>query len=228
MNTTTMTIEEKQQYLLLLAEQAQRKIDAEIESKILDVQIAALMDPEQQKYEADSTIAKRVTTSLQAMLQICKDLVDKEEPKNATIGKLYMFRDYGLSEKRYGLHTHLLTSLVVGLRSMPNDYRKSLLTKIGMPVELFTDLDFYLGQGDYYDIERSTYVTGKEGDAAMLKLVVTSLANKLGLAGLNFTVEQSDLVSIYEASVKKAKAAQQEHAEALVKYEKTHATRLVM
>ncbi len=226
--TNTMTIEQKQAYLLQLAEAAQAKIDQEVESKVLDVQIASLLDPEQAKYEAGLAISKRVTDTLTAMLQICKDLVAKEEPKNNISGKLYVFRDYGLSEKRYGTHTNLLTSLIVGLRSMPNDYRKYLLSKVGIPVELYTDIDFALGQGDYYDIDNSRYVQGRAGDANKLRLAVTSLVNKLKLAGLDLTIEQSDLDSIYTNSVEKALADQKDHADALVKYEETRATRLVM
>lgn len=227
-NTMNMTIEQKQAYLLQLAEQAQAKIDAEVESKILDVQIASLLDPEQAQYEAALAISKRVTDTLTAMLQICKDLVTREEPKNNITGKLYVFRDYGLSEKRYGIHTNLLTSLIAGLRSMPNDYRKYLLLKVGIPSELYADIDFALGQTAYYDIDRSELVDGRAGDIVKLRLAVTSLVNKLKLAGLELTIEQSDLDSIYSNSVEKAKVAQQEHVEALAKYEETRATRLVM
>ena len=227
-NTMNMTIEQKQAYLLQLAEQAQAKLDAEVQSKVLDVQIAAMLDPEQQAYETNLAISKRVTDSLTAMLTICKDLVTREEPKNNITGKLYVFRDYGLSEKRYGVHTNLLTSLIAGLRSMPNDYRKYLLSKVGIPSELYTDIDFALGQTAYYDIDRSELVEGRAGDAVKLPLAVTSLINKLQLAGLELTIEQSDLDSIYSNSVEKAKVAQQEHVEALAKYEETRATRLVM
>lgn len=225
---TNMTIEQKQAYLLQLAAEAQAKLDAEVQSKVLDVQIAAMLDPEQQAYETNLAISKRVTDSLTAMLQICKDLVTREEPKNNINGKLYVFRDYGLSEKRYGTHTNLLTSLIAGLRSMPNDYRKYLLSKVGIPSELYSDIDFALGQTAYYDIDRSELVDGRAGDAVKLRLAVTSLVNKLQLAGLELTVEQADLDSIYSNSVEKAKAAQQEHVEALAKYEETRATRLVM
>ncbi len=228
MNTNAMTIEQKTAYLLQLAEQAQAKIDQKVESKILDVQIASLLDPEQAQYEANLAISKRVTDTLTAMLQICKDLVAKEEPKNNISGKLYVFRDYGLSEKRYGTHTNLLTSLIAGLRSMPNDYRKYLLSKVGIPSELYADIDFALGQTAYYDIDRSELVDGRAGDVVKLRLAVTSLVNKLKLAGLELTIEQSDLDSIYSNSVEKAKVAQQEHVEALAKYEETRATRLVM
>ena len=228
MNTTNMTIEQKQQYLLQLAEQAQAKIDAEVESKILDVQIASLLDPAQAQYEAGLAISKRVTDTLTAMLTICKDLVTREEPKNNITGKLYVFRDYGLSEKRYGTHTNLLTSLIAGLRSMPNDYRKYLLSKVGIPSELYSDIDFALGQTAYYDIDRSELVDGRAGDANKLKLAVTSLVNKLKLAGLELTIEQSDLDSIYANSVDKATKDQADHLEALAKYEETRATRLVM
>lgn len=227
-NMNTMTIEQKQQYLLQLAEQAQAKIDAEVESKILDVQIASLLDPEQAKYEAGLAISKRVTDTLTAMLTICKDLVTKEEPKNNINGKLYVFRDYGLSEKRYGVHTHLLTSLIAGLRSMPNDYRKYLLSKVGIPAELYSDIDFALGQTAYYDIDRSELIDGRVGDAVKLRLAVTSLVNKLKLAGLELTIEQSDLDNIYANSVEKATKDQADHIDALAKYEETRATRLVM
>ena len=225
---TNMTIEQKQQYLLQLAEASTAKLDAEVQSKVLDVQIAAMLDPEQQAYETNLAISKRVTDSLTAMLQICKDLVAKEEPKNNITGKAYVFRDYGLSEKRYGVHTNLLTGLIAGLRSMPNDYRKYLLSKVGIASELYADIDFALGQTAYYDIDRSELVEGRTGDVTKLRLAVTSLINKLKLAGLELTVEQSDLEAIYTNSIEKAKTAQQEHAEALIKYEETRATRLVM
>ena len=111
---------------------------------------------------------------------------------------------------------------------MPNDYRKYLLSKVGIPVELYTDIDFALGQGDYYDIDNSKYVQGRAGDANKLKLAVTSLVNKLKLAGLELTISQPDLDSIYANSVDKATKDQQDHIDALAKYEETRSTRLVM
>lgn len=81
-NTMTSTLEAKRAELAALAEQAQRIIDAEVESILIDAEIAQLQDPD---YIRDKAATKAVTSELarlDSMISTCTQLYTSIPTRN--------------------------------------------------------------------------------------------------------------------------------------------------
>ena len=223
-----MTLAEmKAQLAAAQAQQSQAQAEA-IEMARLQDQLRRLTDDKLQAEQVRMQLEKDITTKLDMFISVCTDKTKADEPRNNLTNKVYQFRAYGMSQK-LGKVVNLVTALIAGLRSVPTDYRKVLLAEIAMPEELFDNMSQALGQGTYYDMDKSLVVEGVAGNANKWAAMLDIMADRMGFSSLVAgRIDQVHFDRAFEASNLKAETDKLAHETALIQFETTKATRLQM